>query len=129
MFISMLLEDPSRSFDDLRALAGEPEPGDLKNLADNYSTIAALRLEEVNANSHLVRTPEWHFAAIAWAATAFGNLEGLELNQPRAQALTTPGWYADPAFAKAERFWDGSDWTPRCRVLDNRRYIAGNNPL
>lgn len=127
--LSFALENRERTFSDLQALAGEPEPQGFKELLDAYPTIATLSLDQVNGDPRLVRTPEWHFAAISWGATVFANATDFALLNPGAQALETPGWYADPAFAKAERFWDGGDWTPRCRVFDGRRYMAGSNAL
>jgi hypothetical protein len=67
---------------------------------------------------------------IAWAATAFvaGGLHR-QLDIPAAQILDAPGWYAEPVFAKAERFWDGNDWTSKARMLDGRRWRLIDSPF
>ncbi len=61
---------------------------------------------------------------IAWSAVAFLRLEIAQQifsQVPEPDALSEPGWYTEPLFAKAERFWNGSNWTARCRVKDGRR--------
>jgi Protein of unknown function (DUF2510) len=35
-----------------------------------------------------------------------------------------PGWYDDPNDAKAQRYWDGQDWTPQRR----RKPVSGSTP-
>jgi hypothetical protein len=70
---------------------------------------------------------------IAWCASAFagGNLQKtlLQADIPAAQTLTDPGWYAEPVFSKCERFWDGKDWTARCRALEGRRWESIISPF
>jgi hypothetical protein len=60
---------------------------------------------------------------IAWSAVALLRLELLDLNHvPEPDRLDTSGWYYDPLWGKVQRFWDGSDWTGRCRVVDGRGF-------
>ena len=68
---------------------------------------------------------------ISWAAVAMLRMEAAEnwLQLPEPSLLDEPGWYAEPIYAKAERYWDGSDWTERCRTLDGRRYVAMALPI
>lgn len=64
---------------------------------------------------------------IAWSAIALLRLEIAQQvfpQVPEPDALSDPGWYTDPLFAKADRYWDGSDWTDRCRVQDGRQMSA-----
>ena len=68
---------------------------------------------------------------IAWSVIAMlrTGIAGTLAGAPEADALTTPGWYTEPVFAKCERYWDGADWTERCRVPEGRRYTELSNPL
>ena len=54
---------------------------------------------------------------------------GLITDMPEAGLLEQPGWYADPLFAKCERYWDANDWTERVRVKDGRGWIEQKLPL
>lgn len=66
---------------------------------------------------------------IAWSAIALlrlGISQRLFELVPEPDALPKPGWYPEPLFAKAERYWDGSDWAAACRLKDGRE---GNSPL
>jgi hypothetical protein len=67
--------------------------------------------------------------AIAWAAVAVLRTEGLRLDIPEPNLLERPGWYIEPVFGQAERYWDGSDWTDRCRIPDRNAYREGDFPL
>jgi hypothetical protein len=92
-------------------------------LAD-YQEIAAASVQAVNAD------PRWHLNDamaldyIAWAAIILLRTgKAMQVyGLPQAGLLEFPGWYADPLFAKAERYWDGTDWTSRMRVLEGRRW-------
>lgn len=83
-----------------------------------------MNMDDVNAD------PFWktvnHAIAldyIAWTSVALCRVRWLEtaLNMPEPGLLETAGWYADPLWAKAERFWDGADWTARMRILSDKR--------
>lgn len=67
---------------------------------------------------------------IAWIAVAFhriGLAEPLITSTcPEPDLLEAPGWYVEPLWGQLERYWDGSDWTSRCRLLDGRRYQYAN---
>lgn len=98
---------------------------------DAYERVSKMDMDDVNVD------PLWKAVNegialdyIAWASVALCRVGWIEtpLNMPEPGLLETPGWYADPLWAKAERFWDGTDWTPRVRSVTNKR-IEGNQPL
>ena len=132
MFISIALEDPQRSLGDLRNYAGgTAEPHGAVDLIRNYEVrISGLSFKDVIADTSLVKTNDWHLDFISWAATVFvgGKLYHM-IQIPPAQILDVPAWYAEPVFAKSERFWDGNDWTSKCRVQDGRRWRLINSPF
>jgi Protein of unknown function (DUF2510) len=129
--ISIALEDPERSLDQLRGFAGGNEPDGAVDLLRQYeSRISTLSFGDVLADPSLVKTNDWHLDFVAWAARAFvgGHLYNLMVIPP-AQVLDIPGWYAEPVFAKSERFWDGTDWTSKCRIQDGRLWKLINSPF
>jgi hypothetical protein len=91
---------------------------------DAYDTVCKMKIDDVNAD------PFWKIVNeaialdyIAWASVALCRVGWLDvaLNTPEPGLLENPGWYADPLWAKGERFWDGADWTGRMRVVANNR--------
>jgi Protein of unknown function (DUF2510) len=91
---------------------------------DDYATVSKMSVDDVNAD------PFWKAVNeaialdyIAWTSSALCRVGWLDtpLQMPEPGSLETPGWYADPLWAKAERFWDGTDWTARMRSVTNRR--------
>jgi hypothetical protein len=99
---------------------------------EDYERVSNMPIKQVNTD------PAWAIVSeavaldfIAWAAVALcrtGELEAV-MRMPEPGLLEQPGWYADPLWAKGERFWDGTDWTERMRVRDGRRWIDGSQPL
>ena len=57
---------------------------------------------------------------IAWTAVALNRAGLPPAPEMEPGALDSPGFYAEPVFAKAERYWDGTYWTPRVRRLGER---------
>jgi hypothetical protein len=78
---------------------------------ENYSNMA---IDEVNdLPQYRVVNDAIALDYIAWSAVAL-HRTGLAqhiLTAPEPDALESPGWYTDPLWAKAERYWDGTDWT------------------
>jgi hypothetical protein len=75
--------------------------------------------------------PAWTLSCIAWTAVAFVN-SGMSAQfaaMPEPSELTQPGWYTDPLFAKCDRYWDGGDWSARCRALERNRWESVRSPL
>jgi hypothetical protein len=55
---------------------------------------------------------------MAWIAIALIRINAAEtlLSLPAPDRIVDSGWYTEPLVAKAERFWDGVDWTAQCRT-------------
>lgn len=72
---------------------------------------------------------------IAWVAVAMhrvdrkGLLPPLVVDPPQPSALEGAGWYVDPLFAKADRYYDGTGWTPRCRARPGTGRQEWTQPL
>lgn len=131
MYVCIALEDPERSVGDLRTFAGSKEPEGAVDLIREYeSRIANLSFNDVLADPGLIKTVDWHLDFVTWAARAFvgGGLDNM-VTIPPAQVLDVPAWYAEPVFSKSERFWDGSDWTTKARVLDGKRWRLIDSPF
>ena len=132
-FVSIALEDPHLSLADLTRFAKRPAPTHKQALLDTYPRIEVASLSDVLDDPMLVQNNDWHIDFLAWCATAFvgGNLHRtlLQAEIPPAQVLTEPGWYAEPEFSKCERYWDGHDWTARCRALEGRQWKLIVAPL
>lgn len=132
-FASIALEVPDLSLEDLTKFAGRPAPEGAEGLLQVYPQLERASFSDVLGDPGLVRNHEWHINFVAWCATAFagGNLHRtvLKAEIPAAQVLVDPGWYAEPVFSKCERYWDGTDWTPRCRLLEGRRWQSFVSPF
>lgn len=132
-FLSLALESPDVTLAQLAGFAGRPAPEGTDALLQRYSELEGASFSDVLGDPTLVRDREWHIDLIAWAAAAFagGNLHRtiLQSDIPPAQLLTEPGWYAEPVFSKCERYWDGTDWTARCRILNGRQWEAIVSPF
>jgi hypothetical protein len=97
----------------------------------DYSRYSKMNVYDVNADPHCQILKAVALDCIAWSAIALlrlGIAQQLFPQVPEPDALSEPGWYIDPLFAKSERFWDGSDWTARSRTNDQRS-IETNVPL
>jgi hypothetical protein len=100
--------------------------GSLARHLEDYGRVSKMSIDDVNSD------PTWRVVNeavaldyIAWASVALCRTNELEAvhRTPEAGVLESPGWYADPLWAKAERFWNGTDWTQRMRVRDGRRWV------
>ncbi|MGD0609016.1 MAG: DUF2510 domain-containing protein [Streptosporangiaceae bacterium] len=99
---------------------------------DAYDRVSKMSVDEVNAD------PFWKAVNqavaldyIAWTSTALCRVGWVDVpaQMPEPGALETPGWYADPLWAKAERFWDGTDWTSRMKTVAGGRQVEVSQPL
>ena len=100
--------------------------------AEDYGRYSGMSVTDVNADPRCRIPKAAALDCIVWSAIALlrlGVAHQLFSQVPEPDALSEPGWYTDPLFAKAERFWDGFDWTGRCRTKDDRRFIETNVPL
>jgi hypothetical protein len=91
--------------------------------AEAYLEYSKLPTNEVLANPILHLQDAVALDCIVWCAVAMSRLGELAVPQfPSPDKLESPGWYPEPLFNKADRYWDGNDWTERCRVLRNGRF-------
>lgn len=101
--------------------------------ASDYPRISSMSTEEVAADSMCTSLNDIiALDCIAWTAVALLRLGLSQLMMPKVpepDALVQPGWYVDPLFGKFERYWDGSDWTSKCRRQVGREIITGSAPL
>ena len=100
--------------------------------AEDYRRLEVMSMPVVIADRHYWMSRPVALDCIAWSAIALLRLEVAQqvLGQvPEPDALAAPGWYTEPVFAKSERYWDGSDWTSRCRVQDGRQFQETSVPL
>ncbi len=95
----------------------------------DYERYSKMNMEDVNQDRKCRLNDAMALASIAWAAVALLRL-GIAQQEmtmvPEPDALEQPGWYTDPLWGKADRYWDGTDWTSRCRSPDG---IEGLAPL
>jgi hypothetical protein len=104
----------------------------LANHLQDYERVSNMTMERVNTDPMWIRVNEAiALDYIAWVAVALSRTQtGRQLWElPEPGLLEYPGWYADPLWAKAERFWDGQDWTARVRVRDGRRWTEATQAL
>jgi hypothetical protein len=100
--------------------------------SEDYARYSKMKVEDVNTDPHCQISRAIALDYIAWLAVAFlrlGIAQQLFSQVPEPDALPEPGWYTEPLFAKAERFWDGSNWTDSCRVKDSRGFNETSIPL
>jgi hypothetical protein len=72
------------------------------------------------------------FDYIAWASVVLLRTDRAEAvvdNFGEPGRMDEAGWYTEPLFSKSERYYDGSDWTARCRVIERGREMLLNTPL
>ncbi|MFL5661871.1 MAG: DUF2510 domain-containing protein [Ktedonobacteraceae bacterium] len=96
---------------------------------EDYGRYPGMSVIDVNADPGYRIPKSAALDCIVWSAVALLRLEIAQQifpQVPEPDALSEPGWYTDPLFAKSERFWDGSDWTARCRRKDGHRFIGTN---
>jgi Protein of unknown function (DUF2510) len=99
-----------------------------------YAEVSGMSVEQVNADPFWARVgPPMALDVIAWTAIAFlrtGQMTSdLISKMPEPGLLEETGWYADPLFAKCERYWAGDDWTDKVRLKKGRAWIEVRQPL
>lgn len=100
--------------------------------ASNYGRLEGMNIRDVISNPTFWMSEAAALDCIAWSAIALlrlGVAQQLLPQVPEPDALPGPGWYTEPLFGKSQRYWDGSDWTQRCRVLNGRQYMELSTPL
>jgi hypothetical protein len=99
-----------------------------------YAEVSKMSVQQVNADPRWAAVgPPMALDFIAWASIAMlrtGQASSeLIASMPEPGLLEQPGWYAEPVFAKCERYWSGDDWTDRVRVKNGRVWNENNLPL
>lgn len=97
----------------------------------DYARYSEMSMPDVNVDPRCHINDAMALDFIVWASVALlrMNLANPYLDTPEPDALTVPGWYTEPNFAKSERYWNGQDWSGDCRVRSGRRYVTVQMPL
>jgi Protein of unknown function (DUF2510) len=96
----------------------------------DYGRYSRLPVDEVNQDPKCRLNDAMALDFIAWSAVALlrtGQAQGF-LHAPEPDALEQPGWYTDPLWGKAQRYWDGTDWTERARTNDGQETTSRLRP-
>lgn len=96
----------------------------------DYGRYSQLPVDEVNQDPKCRLNDAMALDFIAWSAVALlrtGQAQGF-LHAPEPDALEQPGWYTDPLWGKAQRYWDGTDWTERARTNDGQETTSRLRP-
>lgn len=96
----------------------------------DYERYSKMDMGEVNRDRKCFLNDQMALEFIAWNAVALLRL-GIaqqEMTAPEPDALEEPGWYTDPLWGKAERYWDGTDWTSRSRVAGGSEVLSALRP-
>lgn len=97
----------------------------------DYERYSKLPIDDVNQDPLYRRMGDaMALDFIAWSAVALlrTGLAQDVLSAPEPDALESPGWYTDPLWGKAERYWDGTDWTDRARA-GGREVVSRLRPV
>ena len=99
---------------------------------EDYGRYSEMSVPQVIADRRYWMPEAVALDCIAWSAIALLRLGVAQqvfdvVAEP--DALAEPGWYPEPLFQKAERYWNGADWTAACRVWDGRRTVETSVPL
>ncbi|MGH3232158.1 MAG: DUF2510 domain-containing protein [Streptosporangiaceae bacterium] len=97
----------------------------------DYDRYSQMDMDDVNRDRKCYLNDQMALEFIAWNAVALLRLGIAQqvMTAPEPDALETPGWYTDPLWGKAERYWDGSDWTGRCRVAGHGEVVSELRPV
>jgi hypothetical protein len=82
----------------------------------DYERYTKISVNDINQDPRCYLNDAMALDFIAWSAVALLRMGIAQqvMNVPEPDALDAPGWYTDPLFAKAKRYWNGTDWTERC---------------
>jgi Protein of unknown function (DUF2510) len=95
----------------------------------DYERYSRMPIDDVLADPSLRMSDAVALDVIAWSAVAALRLGLPVREQPLPDLLEQPGWYIDPLWGEADRYWDGADWTARCRVRQGRKYLEAEQAL
>src|SRR5581483_10292214 len=96
----------------------------------DYDRYSQLSIDEVNQDPRCRLSDAMALDFISWSAIALlrTGLAQRFLDTPEPDALEQPGWYTDPLWGKAQRYWDGTDWTARARTSDGQETVSRLRP-
>jgi Protein of unknown function (DUF2510) len=96
----------------------------------DYDRYSKLTVDEVNQDPRCNINDAMALDFIVWSAVASlrTGLAAKYLTAPEPDALEQTGWYTDPLWGKAQRYWDGTDWTERVRVTDGQEGTSRLRP-
>lgn len=102
----------------------------VREKAYDYERYSELDISTVNQDPRCYLDDAMALDFIAWSAVAFLRTGFGEhfMAMPEPDALDAPGWYADPLWGKAKRYWDGSDWTDRGLTTERTEVSAPLRP-
>jgi hypothetical protein len=91
----------------------------------DYERFVGMTIDDMNGYpAFAALTDTGGLDCIAWSAVALlriGRAQAIAEKVPEPDALTEPGWYVDPLFARYERYWDGSDWMSSVREVGGQQ--------
>jgi len=96
----------------------------------DYERYSKMDIADVNRDRNCNLTDQAALNFIAWTAVALLRL-GIAQQQmtlPEPDTLEEPGWYSDPLCENADRYWDGTDWTSRCRASGGAERLVPLRP-
>ena len=96
----------------------------------DYERYSQMPIDEVNQDPRCRLNDAMALDFIAWSAVALLRTDLAQgfLHAPEPDALEQPGWYTDPLWGKAQRYWDGTDWTERARTSGGQESISRLRP-
>lgn len=96
----------------------------------DYGRYSELTIDQVNEDPRCRLSDAMALDFIAWASVALlrTGLAQKYLSTSEPDELEQPGWYTDPLWAKAQRYWDGTDWTEQVRTGEGREGRAALRP-
>ncbi len=103
----------------------------VKTVVFDYERYSRMGMDEVNRDPKCRLSDQMALALIVWNAVALLRLGITQqvMMAPEPDALEEPGWYTDPLWGKAERYWDGTDWTSRCRAPNGMEGLVPLRPV
>jgi len=96
----------------------------------DYERYSQMPIDEVNQDPRCRLNDAMALDFIAWSGVALLRTELAQgfLHAPEPDALEQPGWYTDPLWGKAQRYWDGTDWTERARTSGGQETVSRLRP-
>lgn len=88
-----------------------------------YPSLASMTRDETYSLPGWIPAGEVCLTIQVWGAVALHRVflaERITEVIPEPDLLEGPGWYVDPRIQSRERYWDGTDWTTRQRIDDER---------